>query len=68
MIRHYCDKFGKEITKDGDSKFIEITSMPFGRPVFTDYSFELCNDCLEGMAEYLCTEIRFDETTDVNKS
>lgn len=67
MIRHYCDKCGKEIIKD-TGKFIEITSMPFGRPVFTDYSFELCNDCLEGMAEYLGTEIRFDENTDVNNS
>lgn len=56
MIRHYCDKCGKEITGDvGD--FIEITRMPFGRPIFTDYSFELCNDCLEGLAKYLDTEI-----------
>lgn len=61
MIRHYCDKCGKEITKDTDSKFIEITSMPFGRPIFTDYSFELCNDCLEGMAEYLGTEVDWEK-------
>lgn len=64
MIRHYCDKCGKEITKDGDSKFIEITSMPFGRPVFTDYSFELCNDCLEGMAEYLGTKVDWEKKDD----
>ena len=57
MIKHYCDKCGKEITKDTDSKFIEITSMPVGRRVFTDYSFELCNDCLQGLAKYLGTKI-----------
>lgn len=57
MIRHYCDKCGKEITKDGDSKFIDITRMPYGRAVFTDFSFELCNDCLQGLAKYLGTKI-----------
>ena len=68
MIRHYCDKCGKYIIKDGDSKFIDITRMPYGRAVFTDFSFELCNDCLQGLAKYLNTETRFDETTDVNNS
>ena len=60
MIKHYCDKCGKEMTKD-TGKFIEITRMPFGRAVFTNYSFELCNDCLEGMAKYLGTEIDQEE-------
>lgn len=68
MIKHYCDKCGKEIIKDTDSKFIDITTSPFGRPVFTDYTFELCNDCLKGLAKYLDTETRFDETTGVNNS
>lgn len=57
MIRHYCDKCGKEITKDTNGEVIEITRTPFGRAVFTDYSFELCNDCLTGLAKYLGTEI-----------
>lgn len=58
MIRHYCDKCGKEIIKDSDSKFIDIArAYPSGRAVFTDYTFELCNSCLEGLAKYLGTEI-----------
>lgn len=73
MIKHYCDRWGKEIIKDVDSKFIDITkAFPSGRAVFTDYTFELCNDCLEGLAKYLNTKIdeepKFDETTDVNNS
>lgn len=57
MIKHYCDRCGKEIINGTNGKFIEITKMPYGRAVFTDYSFELCNDCLKGLAEYLDTEI-----------
>ena len=72
MIKHYCDKCGKELMKDTKGKFIEITRMPYGRAVFTHYSFELCNDFLKGLAEYLGAEIdeeeNFDETTDVNNS
>lgn len=64
MIKHYCDKCGKEIINGTNGKFIEITRMPFGRNVFTDYSFELCNDCLEGLAEYLGTEVDWEKKDD----
>ena len=68
MIRHYCDKCGKEIDSDTNSKSIDITESFRNRFVFTNLSFELCNDCFKGLAKYLNTETRFDETTDVNNS
>lgn len=68
MIRHYCDKCGKEIIENVDenvnSRVIDITRMPYGRAVFTDFSFELCNDCIEGLAEYLGTEVDWEKKDD----
>lgn len=64
MIRHYCDKCGKEIKHDADGKTIEITQFLNGRVVFRDLDFELCNECVEGLAEYLGTEVDWEKKDD----
>lgn len=53
MIKHYCDRCGKEIPIDGQKTFARIRDGYEEVPKGARVEYETCMDCLEKLCDFL---------------
>ena len=53
MIKHFCDRCGKEIPKNGQKTYVRVTDQDVEVPKGMKVEYELCMDCLDKLVDLL---------------
>ena len=53
MIKHFCDRCGKEIPKDGQKTYVKVVDQDVEVPNGMKVEYELCMDCLYKLVDFL---------------
>lgn len=52
MIKHYCDRCGKEIPKNGQKTYVRVRDQREEVPKGVKVEYEICMDCLCALVDF----------------
>ena len=53
MIKHFCDRCGNEIPKNGQKTYIVPKDQDGDKPIGMQPEYELCFDCKQDLNDFL---------------
>lgn len=53
MIKHFCDRCGREIPKNGQKTYVKVVDQDVETPKGMKVEYELCMDCLCELVDFL---------------